>query len=55
MYHREFEKVEILLTEYEKVKETEEAFQKDCELKMEEYQQKIKYLIIAAYIFCEFG
>ncbi|XP_025423981.1 coiled-coil domain-containing protein 93 isoform X1 [Sipha flava] len=37
----DYKKVEILLTEYEKIKETEEAFQKECELKMEEYQEKI--------------
>jgi predicted GIY-YIG superfamily endonuclease len=46
IYYRDYKKVEILLTEYEKIKETEEAFQKECELKMEEYQEKIKYLII---------
>lgn len=39
---REHEKIKILLTEYERVKETEENFQKECEIKMEEYQQKIK-------------
>lgn len=32
------------MTEYERVKETEDNFQKECELQMEEYQQKIKYL-----------
>ncbi|KAF0771641.1 coiled-coil domain-containing protein 93 [Aphis craccivora] len=40
---REHEKIKILLTEYERVKEAEENFQKECEIKMEEYQQKIKY------------
>ncbi|XP_026811837.1 coiled-coil domain-containing protein 93 [Rhopalosiphum maidis] len=39
---REHEKIKILLTEYERVKETEETFQKECEIKMEEYQKKIK-------------
>lgn len=42
-FSREHEKIKILLTKYERVKETEENFQKECEIKMEEYQQKIKY------------
>jgi len=44
-YLREYEQIKILLTEYERAKEIEETFQKTCEIKMEEYQEKIKYLI----------
>jgi len=43
-FYREHENIKVLLTEYERVKETEETFQKECEIKMEEYQQKIKYI-----------
>lgn len=46
MFFREYEQIESILIEYEKVKETEDTFQKECEIKMEEYQQKIKYVII---------
>lgn len=43
---RELEKVKTLLIEYEKVKEAEDNFQKQCEVQMEKYQEEIKYLII---------
>ena len=49
-FYREHEKIKILLTEYENVKETEETFQKECEIKMEEYQQKIEYTKFIYYI-----
>jgi len=39
---QKYEKIRRLLTEYETVKEIEETFQKECESKMKEYQEKIK-------------
>lgn len=48
---RDYEKVKTLLTEYETVKESEEIFQKDCEIKMEEYQKKIKYVTCIVYVY----
>lgn len=42
---REFEHIKQLIIDYEKIKENEEKFQKECEKKMEEFQQKIKYMI----------
>lgn len=45
IFFREFEHIKQLITDYEKMKEIEEKFQKECEKQMEEYQQKIKYII----------
>ncbi|VVC39651.1 Coiled-coil domain of unkwon function DUF2037 [Cinara cedri] len=39
---QELESIQLLVSEYERVKEAEDKFQKECEKQMEEYQQQIK-------------